>query len=83
MAAAVDRDEGMTHPLFRPKLEAMGFGLFIPVFFVASGVAIDVTGGLPAVLVLPAIALAMLGGGVAGPTHQVGHAGDPMLAEAM
>ena len=44
VAAAVDRDEGMTHPLFRPKLEAMGFGLFIPVFFVASGVAIDVTG---------------------------------------
>jgi Kef-type K+ transport system membrane component KefB len=34
----VDRDRFMTHPLFRLKLEAIGFGLFIPVFFVASGV---------------------------------------------
>jgi Kef-type K+ transport system membrane component KefB len=37
----VDRDELMTHPLFRPKLEALGFGLLIPVFFVASGVRFD------------------------------------------
>jgi len=34
----VDRDQAMTHPNFRLKLEAMGFGFFIPVFFVASGV---------------------------------------------
>jgi Kef-type K+ transport system membrane component KefB len=31
----------MTHPDFRGKLEAMGFGFFIPVFFVASGVRFD------------------------------------------
>ncbi|HEX8157576.1 MAG TPA: cation:proton antiporter [Solirubrobacteraceae bacterium] len=37
----VDRDRFMTHPLFRLKLEAIGFGLFIPVFFVASGVRFD------------------------------------------
>jgi Kef-type K+ transport system membrane component KefB len=37
----VDQDEVMTHPLFRRKLEAMGFGLFIPVFFVTSGVRFD------------------------------------------
>jgi Kef-type K+ transport system membrane component KefB len=37
----VDRDEVMTHPDFRRKLEAMGFGFFIPVFFVASGVRFD------------------------------------------
>ncbi len=37
----VDRDEQMTHPDFRPKLETAGFGVFIPVFFVASGVAYD------------------------------------------
>jgi Kef-type K+ transport system membrane component KefB len=34
----VDRDEMMTHPEFRTKLEAVGFGVFIPVFFVTSGV---------------------------------------------
>jgi Kef-type K+ transport system membrane component KefB len=39
--ALVDRDEMMRHPNFRLKLEAMGFGLFIPVFFVASGLAFD------------------------------------------
>ncbi len=36
-----DRDEAMTHPDFRPKLNAIGFGFFIPVFFVASGVRFD------------------------------------------
>jgi Kef-type K+ transport system membrane component KefB len=45
MAGAIlsllDRDEGMTHPEFRRKLEAVGFGIFIPVFFVASGVNFD------------------------------------------
>src|SRR5215217_1282629 len=37
----VDRDEVMTHPDFRRKLEAVGFGFFIPVFFVTSGVRFD------------------------------------------
>jgi Kef-type K+ transport system membrane component KefB len=36
-----DRDRVMTHPDFRRKLEAIGFGVFIPVFFVASGVRFD------------------------------------------
>jgi Kef-type K+ transport system membrane component KefB len=36
-----DRDEVMTHPDFRRKLEAIGFGVFIPVFFVASGMRFD------------------------------------------
>jgi Kef-type K+ transport system membrane component KefB len=31
----------MTHPLFRLKLEAAGVGIFIPVFFVASGLRFD------------------------------------------
>ena len=34
----IDRDEMMTHPEFRTKLEAIGFGVFIPIFFVTSGV---------------------------------------------
>jgi Kef-type K+ transport system membrane component KefB len=37
----VDRDQTMTHPDFRRKLEAIGFGVFIPVFFVTSGVRYD------------------------------------------
>src|SRR5919202_475507 len=37
----IDRDEMMTHPQFRRKLEAAGFGIFIPVFFVTSGVRYD------------------------------------------
>lgn len=37
----VDRDEMMTHPEFRTKLEAVGFGVFIPVFFVTSGLQYD------------------------------------------
>jgi Kef-type K+ transport system membrane component KefB len=35
--ALVDRDAERTHPQFRMKLEAIGFGLFVPIFFVATG----------------------------------------------
>jgi Kef-type K+ transport system membrane component KefB len=37
----VDRDEVMTHSDFRRKLEAIGFGFFIPVFFITAGVRYD------------------------------------------
>jgi Kef-type K+ transport system membrane component KefB len=37
----VDRDRAMTHADFRPKLEAAGYGIFIPVFFVSSGLRFD------------------------------------------
>src|SRR5260370_2528070 len=37
----VDRDRMMTHPQFRQKLEAIGCGVFIPVFFVTSGIQFD------------------------------------------
>jgi Kef-type K+ transport system membrane component KefB len=37
----VDRDRAMTHPDFRLKLESAGFGIFIPVFFVTTGVRYD------------------------------------------
>lgn len=45
----VDRDRMMTHPQFRQKLEAIGFGVFIPVFFVTSGLQFD----LPALFASP------------------------------
>jgi Kef-type K+ transport system membrane component KefB len=36
-----DRDEWMKHPEFHAKLEAIGYGVFIPVFFVSSGLRFD------------------------------------------
>jgi len=41
LLALLDRDRRMTHANFRVKLEAIGFGLFIPVFFVTSGIRFD------------------------------------------
>src|SRR5258707_7970696 len=37
----VDRDRMMTHPELRQKLEAIRFGVLIPVFFVTSGIQFD------------------------------------------
>jgi Kef-type K+ transport system membrane component KefB len=37
----IDRDRAMTHPAFRVKLEAAGFGIFVPAFFVTSGLQFD------------------------------------------
>jgi Kef-type K+ transport system membrane component KefB len=42
LLSLVDRDKAMTHPQFRLKLEAAGFGVFTPVFFVTSGLRFDV-----------------------------------------
>jgi Kef-type K+ transport system membrane component KefB len=43
VVGAVDRDT-TTHPHFRVKLDALGYGFLIPVFFVASGIRLDVEG---------------------------------------
>jgi Kef-type K+ transport system membrane component KefB len=37
----VDRDENMTHAFFHGKLEAAGFGIFVPFFFVSTGLKLD------------------------------------------
>lgn len=37
----VDRDVMLTHPNFRFKLEAIGYGFLIPVFFISSGLRFD------------------------------------------
>lgn len=37
----IDGDRMLTHPHFRQKLEAIGFGVFIPVFFITSGIQFD------------------------------------------
>jgi Kef-type K+ transport system membrane component KefB len=36
-----DPDRAMTHPDLRRKLEAIGFGVFVPIFFVTSGAKFD------------------------------------------
>jgi Kef-type K+ transport system membrane component KefB len=41
LLSLIDRDQARTHPQFRLKLEAAGFGVFIPVFFVTSGMRFD------------------------------------------
>src|SRR5207248_3415935 len=39
----LDRDT-TSHPRFRIKLEAIGYGFLVPVFFVTSGLRLDLTG---------------------------------------
>jgi Kef-type K+ transport system membrane component KefB len=41
MLKLADRDGAMTHSHFHEKLTEAGFGFFIPVFFVASGLRLD------------------------------------------
>jgi Kef-type K+ transport system membrane component KefB len=58
----VDKDTS-THPHFRTKLEALGYGFLIPVFFVASGLRLDLAGLIddPAALLrVPVLAVALL-----------------------
>jgi Kef-type K+ transport system membrane component KefB len=58
----IDRDVAMTHPRFRLKLEAIGYGFVIPVFFVASGVTFDLDALVddPSTLALVPVFLAAL-----------------------
>jgi Kef-type K+ transport system membrane component KefB len=63
IVSLVDRDEVMTHPDFRRKLEAIGFGFFIPVFFVSSGVRFDLdalTASTSNLLMVPVFLAALL-----------------------
>jgi Kef-type K+ transport system membrane component KefB len=58
----VDKDTS-SHPHFRTKLEALGYGFLIPVFFVASGLRLDLAGLVddPSALVrVPVLAIALL-----------------------
>jgi Kef-type K+ transport system membrane component KefB len=59
---AVDRDT-MSHPQFRAKLDAVGYGFLIPVFFVTSGLQFDLkalTGSPSALVRVPLFLLALL-----------------------
>jgi Kef-type K+ transport system membrane component KefB len=62
LLSLLDQDRRMTHATFRTKLEAIGFGLFIPVFFVTSGIRFDLSALLdkPSNLAMVPIFLAAL-----------------------
>jgi Kef-type K+ transport system membrane component KefB len=63
IVSLADRDRAMTHPDFRRKLEAIGFGFFIPVFFVASGVRFDLdalTASASSLLMVPVFLAALV-----------------------
>ena len=63
IVSLVDGDRVMTHPDFRRKLEAIGFGFFIPVFFVTSGIRFDLgalTASASSLLMVPVFLAALL-----------------------
>ena len=59
----LDRDEMMTHTGFHTKLQAVGFGVFIPFFFITSGMQLDARAlfaGGPALALVPVFLPALL-----------------------
>ena len=59
----LDRDEMMTHTGFHTKLQAVGFGVFIPFFFITSGMQLDLgalLSGGAALALVPVFLLALL-----------------------
>jgi Kef-type K+ transport system membrane component KefB len=59
----LDFNDVMTHPETRKKLAAVGFGVFIPVFFVSSGVRFDLDAlfsSSAAIASIPAFVVALL-----------------------
>jgi Kef-type K+ transport system membrane component KefB len=63
IVSLADRDQAMTHPDFRRKLEAIGFGFFIPVFFVSSGLRFDLdalTSSTSSVVMVPVFLAALV-----------------------
>ncbi|HEY0240870.1 MAG TPA: cation:proton antiporter [Friedmanniella sp.] len=59
----VDRDERMNHSLLPVKIKAVGFGVFVPFFFVTTGMALDVralVGSREALLRVPLLLLALV-----------------------
>ncbi len=63
IVSMLDRDIAHTHPLFRVKLDAIGYGFLIPVFFVASGIRFDLDAlrdDLSTLVLVPIFLLALL-----------------------
>src|SRR5690242_6531027 len=63
LVRACDPDPERTHPLYPVKLDAVGYGLLVPVFFVTSGLTLDLRGLMEhpgALATVPAFLLALL-----------------------
>ncbi|HEY5855822.1 MAG TPA: cation:proton antiporter [Aldersonia sp.] len=62
LVRSLDPDPERTHPLYPVKLDAIGFGLLVPIFFVTSGLTLDLSGlvGNPAALALVPVFLIAL-----------------------
>ena len=61
--AILDRDTMRTHPQLHVKLDGAGYGIFIPVFFVSSGVRFDLDAlfaSTSAVAMIPIFLVALL-----------------------
>jgi Kef-type K+ transport system membrane component KefB len=86
LVSVLDRDAA-SHPRLRTKLEAIGFGFLIPVFFVTSGIRLDLRGLLasPGVLLLvPAfLACLLVVRGLAALPYLRSFSGDEVVAAAL
>ena len=60
LLSLLDRDEMTTHPQFRLKLEAVGFGVFIPIFFVTSGLTFNLNALFASSSTIPRVPLFLL-----------------------
>jgi Kef-type K+ transport system membrane component KefB len=63
VVSMIDRDTAHTHPLFRVKLDAIGYGFLVPIFFITSGIRFDLDAlrdDLSALVLVPVFLLALL-----------------------
>ena len=86
VVAVLDRD-ATSHPHLRTKLEAIGYGFLIPVFFVTSGIRLDLRGLLaspPALLLVPLfLACLLVVRGLAALPYRRDFSRDEVLAAAL
>ena len=61
VVSVIDRDGVRTHPLFRVKLDAIGYGFLVPVFFVATGMTFDLQALLDEPSVLARVPVFVIG----------------------
>jgi Kef-type K+ transport system membrane component KefB len=63
VVSMIDRDTAHTHPLFRVKLDAIGYGFLVPIFFITSGIRFDLDAlrnDLSTLVLVPVFLLALL-----------------------
>jgi Kef-type K+ transport system membrane component KefB len=63
VVSMIDRDTAHTHPLFRLKLDAIGYGFLVPIFFMTSGIRFDLDAlrnDLSTLVLVPVFLLALV-----------------------